>query len=69
MNQITAAQKQAVLGVIAGVLDVIPAQGMPEGHLYAMLMGHMNLNTFQQIMSLLVKTGKISISGHYITKL
>lgn len=39
----------------------------PAGEIYARLMGHMSLDTFNTIMDLLKKAGMITINNHLIT--
>lgn len=43
------------------------AHGIPSGHLYAMLMGHISLDMYQAIVDALVKTKKITNVGHLLT--
>jgi hypothetical protein len=38
--------------------------GAPAGPMYAAVMGYMNLDQFEAIMSALVKVGRIRKSGH-----
>ena len=42
-------------------------QGIPEGHLYAMVMDIMSLETFNSIINLLVEAGKVIRVGHLLT--
>jgi len=42
-------------------------QGIPAGHLYAAIMGQMNLETFNAIISLLKKGKKIKETNHLLT--
>jgi hypothetical protein len=59
----TPQQAQALRQVAKAVLDAVKAggnHGAPAGPLYAALMGFgCSLNQFQQIMSALVRTGKV----------
>lgn len=41
-----------------------PMIGAPGGHLYAAMMGHMSVHTFESIMSGLVAAGRLRKSGN-----
>jgi hypothetical protein len=52
--------RDAVLEVIQAVAEAIKDLGeVPSGHLYAMLMGHMSLETYEGIINVLVRSGKV----------
>lgn len=59
--------RQALKIVCESIVEVIDNSsqtfGVPGGHLYAMLMQYMNLDTFEKIMGALVKAGKITKRG------
>ena len=62
-------QRQGVLQVITAVLAAIQEageHGIPSGHLYALLMGKMSLDTYQSIIAVLVKANKITESGYVL---
>lgn len=42
-------------------------QGIPSGHLYAMLAGIMSLDVYQAFIDVLKKTGKIKESGYVLS--
>ena len=47
-------QTQAAFGMVMAVRDAIRDLGeVPSGHLYARLMGHMSLETYETIISIL----------------
>jgi len=56
----------AVVNVITETIEETGPQGAPEGPLYAALMGHMSLSTFQAIVGALVGAGKIRKSGNVL---
>jgi len=61
------AQVNAVIQAVFAVRDAIKELGeVPSGHLYAQLMGDMSLDTYNQIISLLKKSGKVTESGHLL---
>ena len=63
------AEKLDVLVEISeAVYDAIKASpnGLPSGHLYAVLQGAMNLDIYNAIISALVTTGKITNRGHLL---
>jgi len=43
--------------------------GIPSGHLYAMLMGFMSLHTYQAVIDILVKTKQITNNSHLLKSL
>jgi hypothetical protein len=58
-----------VLEFMNSVVDAITAagpHGIPSGHLYAVFMGAMTLDTFQTMIDTLVKAGKITNNGHLL---
>lgn len=67
----TPVQARAVIEVCNAVYEAIEAsgeQGIPSGHLYAMLMDKMRLQTYLSIIALLQKSGKITNKGHVLRK-
>lgn len=55
-NEPTPEQVAAVLGMMKAVADAIRDLGQtPSGDLYAVVMGHMSLATYEQIIDRLVK--------------
>jgi hypothetical protein len=61
-------QKLALLAIVEVVTDSIKELGsVPSGHLYAALMSHMTLDTYNTIIGVLTKQGKIKVQNHLIT--
>lgn len=59
---------QAALALINAVSEIIEKLGsVPSGHLYATLMGHMGIDLYNQIISILEKAGRIKVEHHLIT--
>lgn len=55
-----AEQLKAIQGVLDAVCDTIKsAKTLPSGHLYAMLMGYMSLDQYNEIIQALIEVGKI----------
>jgi hypothetical protein len=55
-----AEQLKAIQGVLDAVCDTIrAAKTIPSGHLYAMLMGFMSLDQYNEIIQALTAVGKI----------
>ena len=53
-------QIAAVAGIAAAIADTIRELGsVPSGHLYARLMGHMSLETYEDIIGVLVRKGMV----------
>ena len=56
----------AILGVLCAIVEVVKAagdNGVPSGHIYAMCMGGMSLEVYQELMALLVESGRVRRSG------
>ena len=60
------ARVKPVLDAIQEIITAAGPQGVPSGHLYAMLMGYMDLNTYQTMIDLMVKAGGITLTNHVI---
>jgi hypothetical protein len=51
---------EVVVGIVVAVAETIKELGsVPSGHLYARLMGHMNLETYENIIGVLVRKGLV----------
>ena len=51
---------EVVVGVVVAVAETIKELGsVPSGHLYARLMGHMSLETYEGIIGVLVREGMV----------
>ena len=60
-------QKQKEYGVklIMAVTEAIrEAKRIPSGHLYAMLMGKMNIDTYNQLITIIKRTGLVKEEYH-----
>jgi hypothetical protein len=65
---ITQAEVGAALNTLKVVADTIKELGsVPSGHLYARLMGVMDLATYEKIIALLVKSTIITEQNHLLT--
>lgn len=68
-----AAKRRAVLVAITEIiLDAITeagTRGIPSGHLYAALMAHITIDTYNTIIDALVNTGKIKQSNYLLETL
>ncbi len=61
-------QAREVVGIIAqAMVDTVNSSrepfGLPGGHLYAHVCGHLSLNAFNQVMNALVICGKVRKAG------
>lgn len=62
------AQEKAALGIVLAIGETIKELGsVPNGHLYAQLMGKMSLDTYNKVIALLVKTGAVKNENHLLT--
>jgi hypothetical protein len=53
-----------IMDVIVDCVKDCGAMGLPSGHLYAHLMGKMSLDTYEQMIELLIRAGRITRSNH-----
>lgn len=61
-------QRKSLLTVLNILADAIKeAKDIPLGHLYAMLMGKIGLNTYQFMISVLKSQGLVSEQAHLLT--
>lgn len=65
MNE-TLTRLNSVLDALYEAIADAGTQGLPSGHLYAALMGHMTLDTYQTMIDVLVQTGRVTLSGHVL---
>jgi hypothetical protein len=60
-------QALKVINTIHNCIEDAGEEGIPSGHLYAMLMGFgMTLDSYNAVISYLKKAGKITDSGHLL---
>lgn len=67
MNDTQKADK--VNDVVDAIHDIIVAAGVqriPSGHLYAMLMSYMALDTYQNVIALMMKTRGVTLKNHVL---
>ena len=55
-----------ILNMVQEMIASMPNGEMPSGHLYAMLMGYMDLSTYNSMIELMIKSGGITKSGHML---
>ena len=55
-----------VLDAIQEIVTGAGSQGIPSGHLYAMLMGYMDLDTYQNVIALMVRAGGVTLQNHVL---
>ena len=55
-----------VLDAIQEIVVAAGSQGIPSGHLYAMLMGYMDLQTYQSMIALMVRAGGVTLQNHVL---
>jgi hypothetical protein len=66
-------EKSEIFDRVKPVLDAVQAiikkagpQGLPSGHLYAMLMGYMDLESYQSMIDIMVQAGGITLNNHVL---
>lgn len=55
-----------VLDAIQEIVQRAGSEGIPSGHLYAMLMGYMDLETYQSMIDIMVQAGGITLENHVL---
>ena len=68
----TKEKKEITLAVISLIHDCIKdagEQGIPSGHLYSILAGKISLDTYQGMISVLLKAGKVKESNFVLTSI
>lgn len=64
---VTERQVQAAILVAKAVAEAIQGLGqVPTGHLYAHLMGHMSLDSFEGVIGSLVQSGLVKRDGSHM---
>lgn len=56
----------AIAGLMLEAIQEAGVDGIPSGHLYAIVMQYMNLDQYNMIINSLVKAGKITNKGHLL---
>ena len=57
----------AALMIIRAVADAVRDLGqVPEGELYAAIMGHLSLDAFNRVLEILKRGGMIQVRGHLV---
>ena len=62
----TFSRVKPILDALQQIIEAAGPDGIPSGHLYAMLMGHMDLGTYQSMINLMVKAGGITLNHHVL---
>ena len=69
MDQKKAAAAIEILKALASTIHESGPQGVPSGHLYASIMGTLDLQAYQRAIDILVRQGLVRESGHVLTSL
>lgn len=56
-----------IIALVANSIRDAGEQGLPSGHLYAILMGHVTINSYQAIIASLKRIGYVKESNHLLT--
>jgi hypothetical protein len=57
-----------ISSVSAAILEAVPESGMPSGHLYAALLGHMNLHQYNSIIGALVSVQAFEETSYFLRR-
>jgi len=57
----------ATMNAIEEAIKESGPEGIPSGHLYAALMGHISLDDYNTIIGMLKKAGRVKESFHLLT--
>ena len=67
-NPVTSRQVKGAIEILRAVAETIrELKEIPSGHLYAQLMGQMDLPTYTKIIDTLKDAGLVKESGHLLT--
>ena len=58
--------KELIFNTLATIAIAASEGGVPSGHVYARLMGDMDLATYQRILQLAVDSGIVTVRSHYV---
>jgi hypothetical protein len=50
------------------LLEAVPEAGVPNGHLYAVVMGHLTMVEYKAVINLLKKLHAVEEKNHYLTR-
>lgn len=65
-TEATFSRLKPVFDTVQEIITGAGSQGIPSGHLYAMLMTYMDLQTYQTMIGLMVKAGGVILKGHVL---
>lgn len=65
MSNLTASQISEIAMIVAEAIHDLGS--VPSGHLYATLMGHMSLETYERVINSLIIAKFVSKSNHLLT--
>ena len=54
---------KSLLDTLQEIIAATGKSGLPSGHLYAMLMGHIDIDTYQKLM---VEAGGVTLKNHVL---
>lgn len=57
---------KSLLDTLQEIIAATGKRGLPSGHLYAMLMGHMDIDTYQKLIDLMVEAGGVTLKNHVL---
>lgn len=65
-TEATFSRLKPILDTVQEIIKGAGSQGIPSGHLYAMLMAYMDLQTYQTMIGLMVKAGGVTLQNHVL---
>jgi len=65
-TEATFSRLKPVFDTVQEIIKGAGSQGIPSGHLYAMLMAYMDLQTYQTMIGLMVKAGGVTLQNHVL---
>ena len=65
-TEATFSRLKPFLDLVQEIIKEAGSQGIPSGHLYAMLMTYMDLQTYQTMIGLMVKAGGVTLQNHVL---
>jgi hypothetical protein len=65
-TEATFSRLKPMLDLVQEIIKGAGSQGIPSGHLYAMLMTYMDLQTYQTMIDMMVRAGGITLQNHVL---
>ncbi len=58
---------QLIINIVEEAVKEAGPNGVPSGHLYAALQSKLSLGAYQQVLAMMVKLERVTLSNHVVT--